>query len=181
MSHLDPWDLLRLSRVSRGFREILITPKAACLWKESIQSVGLPPCPDDITEPAYIAFVFDSEYCVRSLVLSDLQLGFMDFLPFQVCGNSPAPLLIPQLKMRLCAKCKSKQWVPSTLKYVAVDHIHIPSVQWFSSRAVGRLVTPSTLQGIAMNLVTPCQCCHRFCGNELLTHRFKSPWATITK
>ena len=68
-----------------------------------------------------------------------------------------------------------------TLSRVAVDHIQVSSVQWFNSRAVGRLVTPSTLQGIAMNLVTPCQCCHRFCGNELLTHRFKSPWETITK
>jgi len=28
-----------------------------------------------MTEPAYIAFVFDSEYCVCSFLLSDLRLG----------------------------------------------------------------------------------------------------------
>lgn len=67
MTYLDPWDLLHLSRVSKGFREILVTPEAAGLWKESIQSVGLPPCPGDMIEPAYIAFVFDSEYCVLLL------------------------------------------------------------------------------------------------------------------
>ncbi|KAF9646712.1 hypothetical protein BDM02DRAFT_3188609 [Thelephora ganbajun] len=117
MTYLDPWDLLYLGRVSREFRGIVITPRAAILWKQSIQSVGLPPCPDGTTEPAYIAFVFDSEFCV--------------------CGNSPAPLLIPQLKMRLCAKCKSKH------------------VQWFNPWTVRQLVTPSTLQVIATNLVTP--------------------------
>jgi len=67
MANLDPWDLLRLGRVSRGFREIVITPKAASLWKQSIKSVGLPPCPDGISEPAYVAFIFDSDYCVCSL------------------------------------------------------------------------------------------------------------------
>ena len=65
MSHLDPWDLLRLSRVSRGFSEILITPEAASLRKELIQSVGSPSCPDNIIEPAHIAFVSDSEYHIR--------------------------------------------------------------------------------------------------------------------
>ena len=64
MAYLDPWDLLCLGRVSKGFREIVITPNAANLWKQSIQSVGLPSCPDGMTEPAYIAFVFDTEYCV---------------------------------------------------------------------------------------------------------------------
>lgn len=68
MVHLDPWDLLSLGRVSRGFREIVITPKATSLWKQSIQSVGMPPCPDGITEPAYVSFVFDSEYCVRRFI-----------------------------------------------------------------------------------------------------------------
>ncbi|KAF9781518.1 hypothetical protein BJ322DRAFT_1220382 [Thelephora terrestris] len=126
MAYLDPWDLLHLARVSRWFREILCTLKAAGLWRQSIRSIGLPPCPDGMTEPAYIAFVFDSQYCV--------------------CGNSPAPLLIPQLKMRLCAKCKSKH------------------VQWFNPRAVAKLVTPSNLQVIATNLVTP-----------LLRHGLKVP------
>lgn len=78
MIYLDPWDLLHLSRVSRGFREILITPRAAGIWKESIQSVNLPPCPDDITEPAYIAFVF-GESCVRPITFYNLQLMFTAF------------------------------------------------------------------------------------------------------
>lgn len=64
-----------------------------------------------MTEPAYIALVFDSEYCVCfTLALSSEAQVHDRFCFFQVCGNSPAPLLIPQLKMRLCAKCKSKQW-----------------------------------------------------------------------
>lgn len=70
MAYLEPRDLLHLGRVSWGFREILCTPKAAGLWRQSIKCIGLPPCPDGMTEPAYIALVFDSEYCVRQLPFS---------------------------------------------------------------------------------------------------------------
>ena len=53
------------------------------LRKESIQSVGSPPYPDDIVESACIAFVFNSEYCVRLFLLSDLLFRFMNFFPFR--------------------------------------------------------------------------------------------------
>ena len=51
-------------------------------------------------------------------------------------------------------------------KRVVADMAGLYSVQWFNSRAVGRLVTPTTLQVIAINLVTPCTQCHSLAVSE---------------
>jgi len=157
MVYLDPWDLLHLSRVSNGFREILITPKAAGIWKQSIQSVDLPPCPDDITEPAYIAFVFDSEYCVRLRLCSNRQSWLTVLFPFPGMRKFARAAAGPTTQDETLRQVQVKSVGIPALRRVAVDHIFASSVQWFNGRAVGRLVTPSTLQVIATDLVTPCK------------------------
>jgi hypothetical protein len=55
-------------------------------------------------------------------------------------------------------------------RYVAVVHIFVLSVQWFNARAVGKLVTPSTLQVIVTSLVTPCKFDHRPRRGARATH-----------
>ena len=58
--------------------------------------------------------------------------------------------------MRLYAKCKSKQWAPPLRDMLRLIIFTFPAFNdlTFNSQAIGRLVTPSTLQVIAMNLVS---------------------------
>ena len=173
MTYLDPWDLLYLSRASKGFREILVTQKAAGIWKRSIQSVDLPPCPDDITEPAYIAFVFDSDYCVCAFFLSNLRLRLTSpFSGMRKFTRAPAG---PTTQDETLCQVQVERVGTAASRYSLACNIFASSVQWFNARAVGRLVTPSTLQVIATDLVTPCQCSQRPRRSRRLTYRSKSP------
>lgn len=124
MAYLDPWDLLHLGRVSRDFRKIIFTPKAASLWKQSIKSVGLPPSPDGMTEPAYIALLFDTEYCVCYFSLFyEQSLKRKDFLPshlgmWKFARSTPHPTTQNE------ALCKVQVKAVSAPAYqpAAVDH-----------------------------------------------------------
>ncbi|KAF5352806.1 hypothetical protein D9756_006081 [Leucocoprinus leucothites] len=61
--YLEPYDLLKLSRTTKDFREMLMSRSARQLWIKSLASVPLlPPCPQDMSEPAYTNLVF-SPYC----------------------------------------------------------------------------------------------------------------------
>ena len=63
--HLDPGDLLRLSRVSKPFREIFMKKSATHLWKSARVNVGLPDGPPDLSEPRYAKVMFDVHCDVR--------------------------------------------------------------------------------------------------------------------
>ncbi|KAF4614986.1 hypothetical protein D9613_003359 [Agrocybe pediades] len=59
--HLNPLDLLHLTRTTKAFREFLLVKNADshAIWKESIANVpGLPPCPEDMSEPRYTHLAF---------------------------------------------------------------------------------------------------------------------------
>lgn len=122
MTYLNPWDLLCLGRVSRGFREIVITPKAATLWKQSIKSVGMPPCPDGMSEPAYVAFVFDSEYCVRNFFLSRLPLSSR----FPGVWEFPRPPPDPAAQNETLCQVQVQTVSVIFWKRVVADHVFIP-------------------------------------------------------
>ncbi|KAF9237383.1 hypothetical protein BU15DRAFT_48806 [Melanogaster broomeanus] len=56
---LGPLDLLHLSRTSKCLRTFLLNRnKSLAFWKTAINNVGLPPCPDYISEPAYAHLAF---------------------------------------------------------------------------------------------------------------------------
>ncbi len=65
--HLLPKDLLNLSRTSKGFHSLLMSRRSQSIWKAVCLNLpGLPPCPPDLTEPAYINLIFDA-HCHVSL------------------------------------------------------------------------------------------------------------------
>ncbi|KAF5364538.1 hypothetical protein D9757_011336 [Collybiopsis confluens] len=61
--HLDPVDLLRLSRTSKDLRNILMSKSSEAIWRFARENVeGLPPLPPDLNEPQYAHLAFES-YC----------------------------------------------------------------------------------------------------------------------
>lgn len=58
--HLRPYDLLRLARTTKALRDILMCRSAVSVWKDSrAKIIGMPECPDDLSEPQYASLAFD--------------------------------------------------------------------------------------------------------------------------
>ncbi|KAK7677274.1 hypothetical protein QCA50_019775 [Cerrena zonata] len=91
-SWLHPLDLLRLSRVSKYFREMFMSKSSKALWiRARRQFNGMPDCPDSISEPQYAALVFEN-VC-------------------QACGVSRAPKFDFVYLVRLCGACHKENVV----------------------------------------------------------------------
>ncbi|RDB19805.1 hypothetical protein Hypma_012990 [Hypsizygus marmoreus] len=65
--HLNPADILVLSRTSKDLRNVLMRKSAAFVWKLARANVGLPDCPPDLNEPQFAKLLFDSLCDVRRL------------------------------------------------------------------------------------------------------------------
>ncbi|KAI0738742.1 hypothetical protein BC629DRAFT_1300122 [Irpex lacteus] len=60
-SHLLPRDLLHLARTSKSLRSFFMSRSSRSMWKSACTNVpGLPPCPSDLSEPAYANLMFDA-------------------------------------------------------------------------------------------------------------------------
>jgi hypothetical protein len=63
--NLPPYDLLRLARTTKSLRSILLSKNARSVWIDALEAVaGLPPCPEDMSEPAYTRLTFDTQCSV---------------------------------------------------------------------------------------------------------------------
>ncbi|KAF9485605.1 hypothetical protein BDN70DRAFT_870895 [Pholiota conissans] len=70
--HLNPLDLLQLTRTTRALRDILTGRSSISIWRSARSSViGLPDCPDDLTERQYaiLMFVHRCSFCQKDRVL----------------------------------------------------------------------------------------------------------------
>ncbi|TEB31414.1 hypothetical protein FA13DRAFT_1709803 [Coprinellus micaceus] len=66
-AYLTPVDLLHLSRTTRELRGFLMSASSAVFWKQARQNdEHLPPCPPDLSEPAYAHLLF-SDLCHKCL------------------------------------------------------------------------------------------------------------------
>ncbi|KAK0466144.1 uncharacterized protein EV420DRAFT_1743970 [Desarmillaria tabescens] len=66
-SNLDLLDLLQLSRTTKDLRAVLLRRSATFVWKRARQNIeGLPPLPDDLSEPKYAYLAFDN-HCTNCL------------------------------------------------------------------------------------------------------------------
>lgn len=66
--YLGPMDLLNLARSSKDFRSFLMKRSSAMIWKVSQLNVEeFPPCPADMSEPAYANLMFDA-HCHVSII-----------------------------------------------------------------------------------------------------------------
>ena len=67
-SHLHPLDVLHLSRASRDFNRSLLSRRSRPIWRSSLSSLGVPDCPADMSEPAYVVLLFDKNVCMVSTI-----------------------------------------------------------------------------------------------------------------
>ncbi|KAF9237381.1 hypothetical protein BU15DRAFT_76096 [Melanogaster broomeanus] len=118
---LDPLDLLHLSRTSKGLRAFLLNrDKSLTCWKIAINNVGLPPCPDYISEPAYthLAFVPLCHGCLTPCHTIKWELRL------RCCQNCLPAMTItspPSEDHRRCLT-KSYRYLPSaSQQYIAYD------------------------------------------------------------
>ncbi|OBZ75138.1 hypothetical protein A0H81_04832 [Grifola frondosa] len=86
-SKLTPLDILHLSRVSKGFRAILISKTAQHIWIAARRNIQpqFPDCPPNLSELQYISLIFE-QHC-------------------QACGIQRAPKVDYALGIRLCGPC----------------------------------------------------------------------------
>ncbi|KAJ2922246.1 hypothetical protein H1R20_g14849, partial [Candolleomyces eurysporus] len=97
-SHLEPADLIHLSRTTKALRSIMMVRSSRSIWTQALASIpDLPPCPDDLIEAQYANLMF-TDYCHECLTNADddpnlLLLMFMEART-QLCHK--------------CAPCKFK-------------------------------------------------------------------------
>lgn len=59
-SQLNPVDLLRVSRTTKDLRKLLLSRSSRSVWIDSLSRLqDLPPCPSDLSEPAYARLAFE--------------------------------------------------------------------------------------------------------------------------
>ncbi|RDX52690.1 hypothetical protein OH76DRAFT_1433438 [Lentinus brumalis] len=88
VSHMEPKDLLQLSRASKELRALLLSKKdTRRLWVAARNNVvpPLPDCPEDMSEPRYAFLVFE-RFC-------------------ELCGQGRAQNVDYAIRVRLCGGC----------------------------------------------------------------------------
>ncbi|KAI0700099.1 hypothetical protein BC835DRAFT_1540815 [Cytidiella melzeri] len=114
-SLLHPKDLLNLTRTSKGLREFFMSRNTLSLWKAArLNLPTLPPCPADLTEPAYANLMFDP-HC-------------------HSCGNNNCHHVYWRYRVRLCKKCRQR------LTVIALDHYLL--VELIAPRRLDDVVPP---------------------------------------
>ncbi|KAF8959594.1 hypothetical protein BDZ97DRAFT_1837041 [Flammula alnicola] len=119
---LNPIDLLHLSRTTKALRGVLMTRSAIFVWKLARSNVeGLPPCPDDLTEPQYANLLFaDScHFCLRTPSIATI---------------------VWSARVRCCDKCLYRRVVKVTENWTSDDVRGYPEIvaQWVPSVKVTR-------------------------------------------
>ncbi|CDO73568.1 hypothetical protein BN946_scf185014.g38 [Trametes cinnabarina] len=73
--HMHPHDLLHLARTTKALRNVLMRRSAITVWRNALGNVeDLPPCPPDLTEPAYANLLFEPHchFCLKARVMTVL-------------------------------------------------------------------------------------------------------------
>ncbi|KAH8108769.1 hypothetical protein DFH11DRAFT_1631209 [Phellopilus nigrolimitatus] len=91
-THLSPHDLLTMARASKSLRGLLMSKNSKPIWRAARESVELPECPTDLSEPKYADLI----YCKGCYM----------------CDTPRAQTLHFPLRLRLCKHCSEKYIVP---------------------------------------------------------------------
>ncbi|KAF9469536.1 hypothetical protein BDZ94DRAFT_5246 [Collybia nuda] len=117
---LAPYDLLKLSRMTKEFRRVLMHKSSISVWKSTLERVpGLPICPNDMPEPQWVNLAFDP-HC-------------------HFCFTSNIRNVEWTLRVRICSKC-AKDHIVDSLElsyYQSEDDIAYESL--ISSRPAKRM------------------------------------------
>ncbi|EIM91936.1 uncharacterized protein STEHIDRAFT_117035 [Stereum hirsutum FP-91666 SS1] len=112
LGHLLPIDLISLSRVSKSFRNVLLSRSSLFAWKASFGNIpDFPACPNDVPLPVWANLVWGGVYC-------------------HCCGNKRVMKIDFLLRRRVCTGCL-KQYIcdsPIAIFTLAPD---IPQTLYF--------------------------------------------------
>ncbi|KAI0648274.1 hypothetical protein C8Q79DRAFT_1117631, partial [Trametes meyenii] len=132
-SHMGPLDVLRLSRVSKGFRGLLLSQTSRYIWLAAMKNVDppLPECPTHLNEVQYTAMMFDRT-C-------------------SICGAGRALHGDFALGMRFCASC----WKTQIVRGSKLLQGH--GVQWSHQQDIFKLLprASSDVHGVSDSRDTP--------------------------
>ncbi|KAI0312720.1 hypothetical protein OF83DRAFT_1086825 [Amylostereum chailletii] len=91
--HLSPGDLVRLSRTTKAFKQLLSSAAYDSMWASSFQyTEGAPPRPEDMSPRGWAHLLFGGSYC-------------------NVCGKATTSKILFTFRKRFCAKCFQTQVV----------------------------------------------------------------------
>ncbi|KAF9029406.1 hypothetical protein BDZ89DRAFT_1132987 [Hymenopellis radicata] len=94
-SHVEPLDLLRLSRTTKALRKLLMSKSSIGVWQSArLGMEGLPPMIEGLNEPQYANLLFDT-HCHN-------------------CLKTPTKYIIWAVRMRLCKQCLEKGDIMAT-------------------------------------------------------------------
>ncbi|KAJ7475853.1 hypothetical protein FB451DRAFT_259590 [Mycena latifolia] len=137
--HLNPMDLLNLSRTTKEIRGILMVRSSAFIWKDSRSRVqGLPDLPPDLLEPQYANLAFDG-HCHK-------------------CFAIPVQTIIWRARTRMCKKCIQENFVASGYQLITATDLDqslvclVPSFE--ENRPGGRHNSGRTIQLYSIDLAT---------------------------
>ncbi|KAF8977711.1 hypothetical protein BDQ17DRAFT_1339093 [Cyathus striatus] len=75
-SWISPKDLITLTRTTKVIRETLMTKGAITVWKTARERFGVPACPEDFSEPQWVALLFDGTRCQSCNAEGNLNVDF---------------------------------------------------------------------------------------------------------
>ncbi|KAI0029289.1 hypothetical protein K488DRAFT_56675, partial [Vararia minispora EC-137] len=70
--HLQPGDLVNLSRINKSFHRVLSSKRSALMWKAALSNArggGAPSCPVDISELGWANLLFGGSSCQVGSIL----------------------------------------------------------------------------------------------------------------
>ncbi|KAI0698460.1 hypothetical protein BC835DRAFT_653701 [Cytidiella melzeri] len=116
-SHLHPKDLLNLARTTKDLRKFFMGRNSLTFWKAAQLNIpDLPPCPTDLTEPAYANLMFDA-HCHN-------------------CGGNKCHHIYWRYRVRLCKRCRQG----STAK--ATAYVITELEELIAPREIGDVIPP---------------------------------------
>ncbi|KAI0768938.1 hypothetical protein BC629DRAFT_806777 [Irpex lacteus] len=115
--YLHPKDLLTLARSSKDLRSLFLSRTTLFLWKAARSNVpDMPPCPEDMSEPAYASLMFDT-HC-------------------STCGRRNSGRIYWRCRVRLCKSCYNELSLDANLA-VRVVHDAVQSRMGWCSYIYG--------------------------------------------
>ncbi|TDL24417.1 hypothetical protein BD410DRAFT_785875 [Rickenella mellea] len=113
-SHLTPLDLLHMARSSKRLRQNLMSKHSRPIWRTARNSLRMPDCPPDMSEPQYAHFTF-TKNCY-------------------VCDKITVQTIEYALRVRLCKRCFKKHFGKHYVNDEAVYNL-LPSYKGIKSTA----------------------------------------------
>lgn len=110
IGYLEPLDLLQLARTDKQLRVLLMNRAMSSYWKRARRNVeGLPPCPRDLSDPAYANLMFTGHCHVSTRSLYNLRHRsehIFGLASLQKCFAEDKDVLTHlEARVQLCHEC----------------------------------------------------------------------------